>query len=115
MLQDCGAECGAAPQFRKQIVGMLEQGQTREQIIQHFVQEFGGLHVLGAPPDKGINRLAWAVPYGLGLAGAGVLGLTAWKLSKRSRAQGSAPPEAGAPKDTDLEDRLDDELSRVDS
>src|SRR6185295_12956793 len=30
MLEDCGAECGAAPMFRKQIVEMLESGQTRD-------------------------------------------------------------------------------------
>jgi cytochrome c-type biogenesis protein CcmF len=115
MLEDCGAECGAAPMFRKQIVEMLEAGQTREQIIQHFVKEYGGLHVLGAPPDTGWNRLAWAVPYGLGLAGAGVLAFTAWKFSKKSRAEGPPPPATGGPADPDLEDRLDDELSRVDS
>ena len=101
--------------FRKQIVGMLQEGQSREQIIQHFAKEFGGMHVLGAPPDTAFNRLAWAVPYGLGLAGAGALAVTAWKLSKRSRAQPPPGGGPGTPSDPDLEDRLDDELSRDDS
>jgi cytochrome c-type biogenesis protein CcmH/NrfF len=102
--------------FRQQIVAMLEAGQTRQQIIDHYVKEYGGLYVLGAPPDEGFFRLAWALPYGLGLAGAGALAFTAWRFSQRSKAA-AAPPaaqESAAASDPDLEDRLDDELSRVD-
>ena len=41
--------------------------------------------MLGAPPDSGFNRLAWALPYGLGLAGAGVLAFTAWRFSHETQ------------------------------
>ena len=40
---------------------------TEEQVLQHFVKDVGGIHVLSEPPDKGFNRLAWAVPYAVGL------------------------------------------------
>ena len=119
MLKDCGAECGGAPKFRQEIRAMLEQGKTREQIVAFFAERHGGMHVLGAPPDQGFNRLAWALPYGLGLAGAGALAFTAWRFSKRPRGEGDGRAQAAADKviskDRDLEDKLEDELSRVDS
>ncbi len=32
-----------------------------------FVAEYGGQDVLAAPIDRGFNRLAWIVPYAVGL------------------------------------------------
>ncbi len=80
--------------------------------------------MLGAPPDSGFNRLAWALPYGLGVAGAGALAFTAWRISKRGKGEtdgsGDGTGAPGAPSSNPkvregLEDRLDDELSRLDS
>jgi hypothetical protein len=42
-------------------------------IVAFFVYGFGVLNVRGAPPYRGYNRLAWALPFGVGLAGAGPL------------------------------------------
>jgi cytochrome c-type biogenesis protein CcmF len=118
MLEDCGAECGGAPEFRREIKAMLEQGKTRDEIVAMFVERFGGMHVLGAPPDRGFNRLAWALPYGLGLAGAGALAYSAWRLSKRNKGDGDGAAQAAQDRaiiqDRDLEDKLEDELSHVD-
>ena len=121
MLKDCGAECGGAPHTRQEILAFLQQGKSRQEIVDMFIQRHGGAHVLGAPPDRGFNRLAWALPYGLGVAGAGVLAYSAWRFSRR----GKAAPEPQAIDDKvltsdpqlreGLEDRLDDELSRLDS
>jgi cytochrome c-type biogenesis protein CcmF len=120
MLRDCGAECGGAPMFRAEIKQMLEQGKTRDEIVQTFAARFGGMHVLGAPPDSGFNRLAWALPYGLALAGAGGLAYTAWRYSKRTRAADPAANQQAASdrvmsQDAELEDKLEDELHRIDS
>jgi cytochrome c-type biogenesis protein CcmF len=121
MLEDCGAECGGAPATRSEILAMLQQGKSRQEIIDVYMERHGGAHVLGAPPDRGFNRLAWALPYGLGVAGAGALAYTAWRLSKRSRNDGTgdtAATDRAAISDPQvregLEDRLDDELSRID-
>jgi cytochrome c-type biogenesis protein CcmH/NrfF len=99
---------------------MLNQGMNRQQIIDEFIKRFGGAHVLGAPPDTGFNRLAWALPYGLGLAGAGVLAMTAWRFSHKPKpaAADSAREKAAdgtLTNDPDLEDRLEDELSKIDT
>jgi cytochrome c-type biogenesis protein CcmF len=118
MLQDCGAECGGAPRTRAEILAMLESGMSRQEIIDVFIKRHGGAHVLGAPPDSGFNRLAWALPYGLGLAGAGVIAYTAWRFSHRPKPTNepsAAATDRALANDAALEDRLDDELSRVDS
>ena len=121
MLEDCGAECGGAPLTRKEILAFLHEGKTRDEIVGIYMKRYGGAHVLGAPPDSGFNRLAWGLPYGLGVAGAGALAYTAWRLSKRSKAEVSTDAQAdrsNVPSDPQLreglEDRLDDELSRLD-
>jgi cytochrome c-type biogenesis protein CcmF len=117
MLEDCGAECGGAPAFRQEIKALLEQGKTRDEIVAMFAERFGGMHVLGAPPDTGFNRLAWALPYGLALAGAGVMAYSAWRFSRRNKGggNGQAAQDKAITQDRDLEDKLEDELSRVDT
>jgi cytochrome c-type biogenesis protein CcmF len=119
MLEDCGAECGGAPMIRKEIQAFLQEGKTRQEIIDIYAQRFGGMHVLGAPPDRGFNRLAWALPYGLGVAGAGALAFTAWRFSRRDKTAPDRAADQAPISDPQLreglEDRLDDELSRLDS
>ncbi|HEY0710506.1 MAG TPA: cytochrome c-type biogenesis CcmF C-terminal domain-containing protein [Polyangia bacterium] len=118
MLEDCGAECGGAPQDRQEILNLLTQGKSRQEIIDLFIKREGGAHVLGAPPDTGFNRHAWALPYGLGILGAGALAFTAWRYSNRHKEPEpaeTAATEKSLSNDTALEDRLEDELSRVDS
>jgi cytochrome c-type biogenesis protein CcmH/NrfF len=107
LLASCGAECAPGPEYRKKVHDMLEAGKTRDEIIAFL----GGSSALAAPPTTGINKVAWVLPYGIGVAGAGVLAYGAWRFSKRAQpVDASAAPKA----DHDLEDRLDDELSRLD-
>jgi cytochrome c-type biogenesis protein CcmH/NrfF len=91
---------------------LVEQGQTRDQIISSFVQRYGGQDVLGAPIDKGFNRLAWAFPYLVGVGSAVAVGFVAVRLSRRNQ----APADAADERDSDaaLEQRLDDELRDLD-
>ena len=65
--------------------------------------------VLGAPIDKGFNRLAWLFPYLVGATGAIIIGLTAMKWTRRPE-----PATPQAPMDADLAERLDDELRNLD-
>jgi hypothetical protein len=116
VLRDCGAECGEAPMERAKIAEMLAAGKTRADIIQYYIEKYGSQAALASPIDKGFNRLAWLLPYTVGAAGVGALGLAAWRFTKR---RGAASPAAqpGEPKpavDPDLEDRLDDELRNLD-
>jgi len=66
--------------------------------------------MLGAPIDKGFNRLAWLVPYLVGVGGAVAVGLVAVRWSRRP----AALEPAAEPRDQELEERLDDELRNLD-
>jgi cytochrome c-type biogenesis protein CcmF len=110
LLGGCGAECAYTPEYKKQVRDMLAAGKTRDEVIAFL----GGSEIMAAPPDRGVQRLSWALPYGLGLVGAGALVFGAWRFSRRTSTGPDAPPPA-AGADPNLEDRLEDELSRLDS
>lgn len=47
---------------REAIGSALDQGQTRQQIVDGYVARFG-LMVLATPPHEGFNLLAWVAPF----------------------------------------------------
>jgi cytochrome c-type biogenesis protein CcmF len=115
-LIDCAGEnCGAANADRVSIRQLLNQGRTREQIIEYFIKKYGSQIALASPIDKGFNRLAWLFPYSLGVVAASGLGYAAYKLSRRpASASTSAPTERSSEEDSELADKLDDELRSLD-
>jgi cytochrome c-type biogenesis protein CcmF len=105
--------CSVAAEERALIARLVVAGQTRDQIIQAFVERYGSQEVLAQPIDRGFNRLAWLLPYGVGLAGIAYVGGLAVRWSRRRN--GHAQEEAVRPvTDPALEDRLDDELRELD-
>ena len=67
--------------------------------------------MLGAPIDKGFNRLAWLLPYLVGASGAVGDRLRRGEVvaqARRRRDRGAAPLDPA------LEERLDDELRDLD-
>ncbi len=99
-----------AQQIKAFIRVRIAQGKTKSQIESELVDNFGP-SILAAPPKRGWDLLAWALPLGgLGL-GAIVLGILAWRWTRdRDRpASGS-----GGQLDPELERRLDAELARFD-
>jgi len=118
-LNDCN--CVLAVKMRAELAKLVEAGQSREEIYQHFMDAWGGQEPLAQPLDKGFNRLAWAVPYTIG--GAGALGalLLALRWSKQSRpalagagAHGAGVVNDMAAVDPRLQERLSDELRDLD-
>ncbi len=89
---------------------LLAEGKGYEAVRAAFVQEFGTQAVLAAPIDRGFNRLAWLLPYLVGLAGAAALGFGAFRLSSRKPAPGGSLADV----DAAIEARLDDELRNLD-
>jgi cytochrome c-type biogenesis protein CcmH/NrfF len=103
--------CGYAQQMRAELRGQIDQDKTRDEIIAHLIQLYGGQHFLMAPIDEGFNRLAWIVPYALAGTGFIVVGLVAIRWSRQRDASGDNPL---APVDPVIEERLDDELRNLD-
>ncbi|MBI2952756.1 MAG: cytochrome c-type biogenesis protein CcmH [Chloroflexi bacterium] len=89
----------------------LAQGETRDQILQYFVDRYGEA-ILRDPPKQGFNQILWGLPV-LGLIfGVWFLGYTMRRWS--SRDQASTPSQAPAiPEDLAVyEDRLENELKQ---
>jgi len=96
--------------MRGELAALIDQGKNHDEIIQAFLTKYGSEEMLGAPLDRGFNRLAWFVPYALGLTGAAAIGFAAVKWSRKP----DGPDEALAPADSAIEERIDDELRDLD-
>ena len=102
--------CPVSHKMRGELAAMIDQGKTHDQIIQEFVASYGNEEMLGAPLDKGFNRLVWLLPWTLAATGAFAIGFAAVKWSKH-------PHEAASGRDAidaAMDDRLDDELRNLD-
>jgi cytochrome c-type biogenesis protein CcmH len=98
----------AAQQIKRVIVERIQAGDTKSEIQDRLVAEYGQA-ILAAPPREGLGWLAWLLPI-VGIVGAAaIVGAGAWRWS-RTRER-----ETEARIDPALEARLDDELARWDS
>jgi cytochrome c-type biogenesis protein CcmH len=99
----------AAADMKAYIADRIDQGWSKQRIIDGLVVEFGD-GVLATPPKSGFDLIAWLVP---GLAV--LLGLAAIPLLARawSRRRPAAPGAEPAPPSADEARRLDDELRRL--
>jgi cytochrome c-type biogenesis protein CcmH len=103
-----------ANRIRAFIVTRIHAGDTRSEIVDKLVAQFGP-GIRAAPPKSGLGLLAWLLPLVLLLGGGAVIGVYAWRWSRsREPAPAAAGPEQNgrAPLDPDLERRLEDELAR---
>ena len=96
----------AAQQIKRVIASRIAAGDTKTQIKERLVAEYGDA-ILAAPPHKGFGwRGGGLAVGGLVFAGVGV-GVGGWRW-----AGARAPAPVGPPLDPVLERRLDDELKR---
>jgi len=99
-----------AEQMKTEIRRRIAQGWSEQQILDEMVANYGS-GVLSTPATHGFDLLAWVLPIGGILVGAGGLAVGAWYWS-RGRVDEPAPPATLAPED---EARLDAELARFDA
>ena len=108
-----------ADRMRAIIAARIAAGRTKSEIKDELVGEFGP-GVLAAPPKRGFGLLAWLLPLGGSAVAACVVGLLAWRWSRR-REDDTAEHEPVAadvpaePLDDELAWRLDEELARFDA
>lgn len=91
---------------------MLAEGKSEEQVLQHYVAQEGGMHILSEPPNTGLGRLSWLIPYMVGASGLMIAAVAALRWSRRSSSKSAAAPRTT--EDPALGSRLDDELRDLD-
>jgi cytochrome c-type biogenesis protein CcmH len=112
----CGTllELSQSPQAQRERVfirGLIARGETKQQIKDALVSEYGQ-EVLALPDDSGFDLTAYLVPILAFLAAvvALALGIARWR---RAAGRGPRPPGPAAPTDEESE-RLDADLARYD-
>ena len=103
--------CGHCAVERAKIDVMLTAGKNESQILQFYVDTFGGNQILSEPPNSGSGRVVWLMPIVVGVGGL----LTAAYLARRwsSRTTSVAGMPAGIA-DLEMTARLNDELRNLD-
>ena len=86
--------CGTAKMMLGEAAQHIAKGETDEQILQAFVQEFG-TKVYAEPPKSGFSLVAWALPSIYLFVGSGVVIFVIARWRKRSVEQDA--PAGGAP------------------
>jgi cytochrome c-type biogenesis protein CcmF len=103
--------CQTSHELRAEVASLVDQGKSHDEVIRAVIASHGGSQdMLGAPLDEGFSRLAWLFPYVLGSGGAVMIGFAAVKWSRSA----AAPTGAPATTDSELEERIDDELRDLD-
>ena len=73
LLSECRhAVCGSRDEMTALISQKLAQGQSKSEIIQSFVDQYGE-QVLAVPSKRGFNLVVWILPFGALMAGGGVI------------------------------------------
>jgi cytochrome c-type biogenesis protein CcmH/NrfF len=104
--------CTYSPELHREIVGLVEQDLSAEEVIAAFVEKYGQQSLM-APPKEGFNWAGYLLPgVAITLAGS-VIG---WVLVRRTRASVAiaAAAESGG-LSTDEEARLRAELDKLES
>jgi len=110
-LAECRKDnCSRSHEMRADLAALIDQGKSHDEIIQAFMAKWGGEEMLGAPLDRGFNRMAWFLPYLVGLTSAIAVGFAAVKWTRKA----ATPDGAPAPIDSALDERIDDELRDLD-
>ena len=104
-------ECGHCEQVRGEAVQLMDSGMSEGQVLDYFVKQQGGHHVLSEPPDTAFNRLSWMLP--LVLAFGSLTGILV-ALRRWSRPTPSLAGAGAMFLDASTEARLDDELRELD-
>jgi cytochrome c-type biogenesis protein CcmF len=117
--------CGNAANERNAIARMIDEGRTRQEIINYFLRKYPGESALVVPIDAGFNRLAWILPVAMIALAGGALVIAARRWggnhkagAARRRTQPSTQPSApgspaGGKSDAEYLNRLDDDLDEL--
>jgi cytochrome c-type biogenesis protein CcmH len=100
----------AAQQMRDTIAKKLNQGLTKEEIIEEFIEKYGE-QVYAAPTKKGFNLIAWIMPF-LSLIVGGIIiyyFIRTRVISSNAKSEYLANKEEI---DSESKEKLDEELKK---
>jgi cytochrome c-type biogenesis protein CcmH/NrfF len=104
--------CAYSPALHKQVLAMLGDGKTPQQVMDAFVGQYGERALMSLPP-KGFNLSGYGLPWILAASAAGFLLLV---LRRWSRKTPTAPTPIAPLNATQEElERLHRELERLDA
>lgn len=105
----------AADQMRSDIRLRLAAGQGHQQILDAYVAQYGQA-ILAEPPARGSNLALYVLPPVAFAASAALLVVLVRRFSSAAAVPAAAPGRAVTPPapDTEVSERLDDELARLD-
>ncbi len=104
--------CGTSPAMHREVVAMVEQGRTGEEILEAFIAKHGEV-VLMAPKKEGFNLAAYFVPGAAIAVGGAALVAMLWRRSGKvaeAAATGGGPVPGMSPQEAA---KLEDELSKL--
>jgi len=106
--------CTYSPALHKQVLGLLDNGKTAQQVIDAYVAQYGQAALM-SPPRRGFNLLGYFVSWLVVGVAAGLLVWMLYRWTRKTEVQ--APPPVGpalAPDATPAElERLRRELDRL--
>jgi cytochrome c-type biogenesis protein CcmH len=103
----------AADQVRQDIRKRLARGETRQQILDDYVVQFGE-RILVEPPARGYKLMLYVFPpVALVVSAAGIVAIVR-RATARRRTTTSGETAAAPPPSDAYRDRLDDELRDLD-
>jgi len=105
------AQSPEADAERSYIRLLIAQGETKSQILQNMVAQYGTA-VLGKPPAHGFNLTVYVIPPAILAAGAAILAFTLPRWRRRARAAARAPAASVPALDPADAQRLEQELSQ---
>ena len=105
------AQSPQADSERAYIRGLIAQGETKQQILNNLVSQYGA-SVLGKPPANGFNLTVYIIPPAIVLFGAAILFVTLPRWRRRTKAAAAEPAPDLKPLDPAEARRLDEDLAR---
>jgi cytochrome c-type biogenesis protein CcmH len=104
----------AADEVRRDVRARLAAAQTRQEILDAYVAQYGK-RILAEPPARGFDAVLYVLPAVTLVLSAGLLAVVVRRFARARAAPATTGPDGGAaPPDPDDEARLDDELRDLD-
>jgi cytochrome c-type biogenesis protein CcmH len=105
------AQSPQADAERNYIRGLIAQGETKQQILQNMVAQYGP-DVLGRPPASGFNLTVYVLPPAILAVGIAILAFTLPRWRRRTRAAAGRSPDNTPALDPAEAARLEHELGQ---